>query len=83
MRYVGQDSARPLCESAEWLELRDRMAESLLIVCEAGCDWLADDGVRLMPEDREVDAVPCNVLQLSRWYRITLRGAAGFSGRPP
>ena len=52
-RYVSKDSATLLCQSDEWLELRGRMAASLVIVCEAGCDWLADDGVRLMPEDRE------------------------------
>lgn len=27
------------------------MAASLVIVCEAGVDWLVDDGVRLMPLD--------------------------------
>ena len=25
----------------------------MIIVCEAGADWLTDDGVRLMPENRE------------------------------
>ena len=29
------------------------MERSLVIVCEAGADWLVDDGVRLMPEDRK------------------------------
>ena len=25
----------------------------MVIVCEAGAEWLTDDGVRLMPENRE------------------------------
>ena len=29
------------------------MGRSVVIVCEAGTDWLTDDGVRLMPESRE------------------------------
>ncbi len=27
--------------------------EAVVIVCEAGADWLTDDGVRLMPGSRE------------------------------
>ena len=27
------------------------MARSLVVVCEAGAEWLVDDGVRLMPVD--------------------------------
>jgi len=52
MRYVGLDSARSLCESAEWSELKDRMTNSLVVLCEAGT-WLVDDGVRLMPENKQ------------------------------
>lgn len=29
------------------------MKDSVVIVCQAGADWLLDDGVRLMPENRE------------------------------
>jgi hypothetical protein len=29
------------------------MRQSLIIVCEAGADWLDDDGVRLMPESKD------------------------------
>ncbi len=35
-----------------WEELKERMGQSLVVVCEAGADWLIDDGVRLMPEDK-------------------------------
>lgn len=35
--------------SSDWVELRERMQGSLIVVCEAGASWLTDDGVRLMP----------------------------------
>lgn len=54
-RYVGADAARDvLVASAEWRELRGRMREAVVVVCEAGEGvegWLRDDGVRLMPVD--------------------------------
>ncbi|KAG7287376.1 hypothetical protein NEMBOFW57_006887 [Staphylotrichum longicolle] len=49
LRYVGADAARGLVQSAEWAELKGRMAEGLVVVCEAGQEvagWLRDDGVR-------------------------------------
>ncbi|KAF4628610.1 hypothetical protein G7Y89_g9546 [Cudoniella acicularis] len=52
-RYVGKDAESGLAQSSEWKELQGRLRKSLVIVCEAGADWLTDDGVRLMPEDRE------------------------------
>lgn len=51
-RYAGSEAAAEMMKSAEWLELRDRMSGSLVVICEAGVGWLQDDGVRLMPEDR-------------------------------
>jgi nicotinamide riboside kinase len=48
-KYVSEEAADGLLKSAEWLELKGRMAKSTIVVCEAGADWLADDGVRLMP----------------------------------
>lgn len=51
-RYVGEAAAQSLIESAPWAYLKERMKRSLIIVCEAGADWLNDDGIRLMPEDR-------------------------------
>jgi predicted ATPase len=50
--YVGDDAARGLAESAEWAELKEHMRQSLVVLCEAG-DWLSDDGVRLMPKNRD------------------------------
>ncbi|KAI9759403.1 MAG: hypothetical protein M1840_003362 [Geoglossum simile] len=52
-KYVSGDAAEGLVGSAEWLELRERLKKSVVIVCEAGADWLTDDGVRLMPVSRE------------------------------
>jgi nicotinamide riboside kinase len=52
-KYVGENAATDLIKSAEWLGLRERMRKSVVIVCEAGADWLTDDGVRLMPGSKE------------------------------
>ena len=52
-KYAEKASAKELMDSAAWLELRERMRESLVVVCEAGADWLTDDGVRPMPENME------------------------------
>lgn len=52
-KYAEEASAKELTNSPAWLELRDGMRKSLVIVCEAGADWLTDDGVRLMPESKE------------------------------
>ncbi|KAF2843356.1 hypothetical protein M501DRAFT_966717 [Patellaria atrata CBS 101060] len=51
--YVGPDEAMALMESQEFQELKERMRNSLVILCEAGVLWLTDDGVRLMPKDNE------------------------------
>jgi predicted ATPase len=52
-KYVGEDAVNGLIKSEEWLELKERMGESVVIVCEAGANWLMDDGVRLMPESQD------------------------------
>ena len=51
-RYVGEEGANSLMRTDVWRELKERMEQSLIVVCEAGADWLIDDGVRLMPEDK-------------------------------
>jgi len=53
LQYVGQEGADVLLQSSEWVELKERMRGSLVVVCEAGVGWLSDDGVRLMPENVE------------------------------
>ncbi len=52
-KYVSEEAASNLVKSAEWSELGGRMRQSLVIVCEAGADWLTDDRVRLMPESKD------------------------------
>lgn len=51
--FVGADAAAELLTSTSWLELEARMKEGIVFVCEAGCHWLKDDGIRLMPTDAE------------------------------
>ncbi|KAK1657949.1 AAA domain-containing protein, partial [Colletotrichum godetiae] len=51
LTYADRKEASLLLASEEWEELRNRMAEALVVVCESGADWLNDDGVRLMPLD--------------------------------
>lgn len=36
-----------------WLELDKHMKAGIVVLCEAGCHWLKDDAVRLMPSDAE------------------------------
>lgn len=51
-RYAGDGAAQELIASKAFAILRKNMQQSLIIVCEAGADWLFDDGVRLMPITR-------------------------------
>lgn len=48
----GEDAVQALLDTREWKILAQSMRASVVIVCEAGTDWLKDDGVRLMPENR-------------------------------
>ena len=48
-RYVSADAVADLQREPAWREVEARMANSLIVVCEAGTPWLMDDGVRLMP----------------------------------
>ena len=52
-RYVGEEGASSLMGMEIWGKLKEHMERSLVVVCEAGADWLVDDGVRLMPEDKK------------------------------
>ncbi|CZT47009.1 uncharacterized protein RSE6_07532 [Rhynchosporium secalis] len=51
--YVSDVAANDLLSSPEWLEMKRGMEQSLVVVCEAGADWLIDDNVRLMPESKD------------------------------
>jgi nicotinamide riboside kinase len=65
--FVSLEAVEKLFASNTWLELETRMKESIVVLCEAGCRWLVDDGVRLMPDDIEewtrVDAAFRDLLQ--------------------
>ena len=50
--YVGEKEAMDMTKSEHWTSLERRMKDALVIVCEAGTEWLTGDGVRLMPRDR-------------------------------
>jgi Type IV secretory pathway, VirB11 components, and related ATPases involved in archaeal flagella biosynthesis len=74
LRYVGRDAAKESLVSAatgEWTrELKPRMQQSLVVICEAGLEaasWLKDDGVRLMPTNLEewkrLNGVFCGLLK--------------------
>ena len=52
-KYVGEEATSSLINSPAWSELGKRMKSSLVVVCEAGADWLMDDGVRLMPQNMD------------------------------
>ncbi|KAL6898396.1 AAA domain-containing protein [Trichoderma evansii] len=50
-RHIGSEAVKLMVSSDYWNELRDRMSQSLVFVCETVEDWLVSDGVRLMPKD--------------------------------
>lgn len=52
-QYVGIVEADELMHGESWQVLEDRMRAALLVLCEPGGQWLVDDGIRLMPQDRE------------------------------
>ncbi|KAI4145446.1 MAG: hypothetical protein L6R39_003798 [Caloplaca ligustica] len=52
-QYVGINEASTLMREDTWQYLERKMRTGLVIVCEAGGEWLIDDGVRLMPQDRK------------------------------
>lgn len=51
--FVGDGAADEMLALETWKELERRMKAGVVILCEAGCDWLADDGTRLMPDGME------------------------------
>ncbi|KAF1828998.1 hypothetical protein BDW02DRAFT_574390 [Decorospora gaudefroyi] len=49
--YVGEEAAGGMLASAAWKELEERMKAGIVFLCEAGVEWLVDDGTRLIPLD--------------------------------
>ena len=50
--YVGRDGREALTQTTAWSTAEGWMKDGVVVVCEAGGEWLIDDGVRLMPDDR-------------------------------
>lgn len=85
-RYVGSEAAADMMESVWCVELMERMSASLVVVCESGMGWLQDDGVRLMPEDREdwmqLHNLFCEMLdEAGLMYFVLPAGITDLSGR--
>lgn len=51
--FVGEEASKQLLASTAWTDLEERMKDGVVILCEAGCSWLVDDGTRLMPDTLE------------------------------
>ncbi|KAL7937936.1 AAA domain-containing protein [Trichoderma chlorosporum] len=66
-RHIGSEAVELMTASNYWQELRDRMSQSLVFVCETVEAWLVSDGVRLMPRDvedwMEYDYEFCHMLE--------------------
>lgn len=52
-RYASAQGAVEMQQVDVWVQVKARMTDSLIVVCESGTPWLADDGVRLMPRNEE------------------------------
>jgi nicotinamide riboside kinase len=48
--FVSEAAATEMLATDTWKELERRMKAGIVILCEAGCTWLVDDGTRLMPD---------------------------------
>ncbi|KAL7806339.1 AAA domain-containing protein [Trichoderma gracile] len=66
-RHIADEAAQLLALTEQWRELRERMSQSLVFVCETVEAWLESDGVRLMPIDvkdwKEYDSEFCRMLE--------------------
>jgi hypothetical protein len=51
--FAEKNTAYNMLASKEWQELEGRMRAGIVVLCEAGCSWLQDDGTRLMPDGLE------------------------------
>ena len=74
-RYVGKEEARQLRQEEAWQDVEKRIRKGLVVLCGVGGEWLIDDGVRLMPENRddwaEIQTVFCSLLdELGMQYTI-------------
>ncbi|KAL9597061.1 MAG: hypothetical protein Q9219_005390 [cf. Caloplaca sp. 3 TL-2023] len=74
-QYVGMEETLALIQQPTWQYLEQEMRKRLVLICEAGGEWLIDDGVRLMPQDfdawLQMNAAFCRMLdELQIEYHI-------------
>ncbi|SPJ74935.1 uncharacterized protein FTOL_04666 [Fusarium torulosum] len=70
--YVSPQAVVEMQQLPAWIEVKTRLENSLIVVCEAGTPWLMDDGVRLMPDSEDA------WIKLSRDFCMLL-DETGFS----
>ncbi|KAL7915941.1 AAA domain-containing protein [Trichoderma velutinum] len=85
-RHIGSEAVKLMTSSSYWQDLRDRMSQSLVFVCETVEDWLVSDGVRLMPRDiedwMEYDDEFCRMLESAGiQYQIIPRSVESLEDR--
>jgi nicotinamide riboside kinase len=49
--FHSEAAAEKIFMSPAWTVLERNMKQGVVFLCEAGCEWLVDDGTRLMPQD--------------------------------
>lgn len=49
--YAAPGAAEDMMISTQGKSVATRMQDGIVFLCEAGCDFLTDDGIRLMPEN--------------------------------
>jgi predicted ATPase len=85
-RHIGSEAVKLMVSSDYWKELRDRMSQSLVFVCETVETWLISDGVRLMPRDiqdwAEYDEEFCRMLDSAGiQYQVIPRSVQNLEDR--
>ena len=84
--FVGAKATEDMLASEAWKELEANMKAGIVVLCEAGCGWLIDDGTRLMPDDLEawmrVDAAFRRLLEVRGIdYTVIPKGMASLDER--
>jgi hypothetical protein len=66
--FVGAEAAQGMLDTEAWSKLETNMRKGTVVLCEAGCNWLTDDGTRLMPADadgwKEVELAFRHILEI-------------------
>ncbi|OAL44131.1 hypothetical protein IQ07DRAFT_685158 [Pyrenochaeta sp. DS3sAY3a] len=66
--FVSAEAAQDMLDTEAWSKLETNMKKGIVVLCEAGCKWLTDDGTRLMPADsdgwKEVELAFRHILEI-------------------